>query len=130
MIQTSVMVKQFPRKLNRASCRRFLRDLKAELTESYRPQMIFTFGGVEQMTSEGVDLLLRCVTEIAQCDGELKLAEASPQTALVLELTQMSEVIESFDSVDEALASWDSIGNVQSGPVLEPVEVLAVPEAA
>jgi hypothetical protein len=42
----------------------------------------------------------------------------------------MSEVIESFDSVDEALASWDSIGNVQSGPVLEPVEVLAVPEAA
>lgn len=130
MIQTSVIVKQFPRKLNRASCRRFLRDLRTELAESYRPQMIFTFAGVEQMTSEGVDLLLRCVMEIAQRDGELKLAEASPQTALVLELTQMSEVIESFDSVDEALASWDGSGNVQSAPVLEPVEVLSVRDVA
>ena len=128
MIQTSVIVKQFPRNLNRASCRQFLRNLKTELTDSYRPQMIFTFAGVEQMTSEGVDLLLRCVAEIAHRDGELKVAEASPQAALVLELTQMSEVIESFDSVEEALGSCDGVGNVQL--VLESVEVSAGQDAA
>lgn len=113
MIQTSVVIKQFPKSETRGQCRRFLREFKAEFAEAYRPQLILDFSGVENITSHGIDLLLRCVMEIAERDGDLKLAGATDQTALVLELTQMSEVIESFDSVEEALASWD----VLSAPV-------------
>jgi anti-anti-sigma factor len=119
VIIKSVIIKQFPRELSAGSCRRFLRELKSELAEVYRPQMVFDFAGVDRMTAAGVDLLLRCVTEIAQCDGEVKLAAAGPQTSLVLELTQMSEVIESFDSVEEAVASWDLLHSHQ---VLAPVQ--------
>lgn len=104
--QKSVIIKEFPTHLDSAECRRFYRNFRKELAEFYRPQVIFDFSRVQHMTAQGVDLLVRCIDQIADRDGELKFAAASPQTQLVFELTQINVIAENYDSVDDALESW------------------------
>jgi hypothetical protein len=60
------------------------------------------------MTAQGVDLLVRCIDQIADRDGELKFAAATPQTELVLELTQISGIADHYETVEEAMESWTS----------------------
>ncbi len=104
----SIMVKQFPALLDTGECRRFFRELRSELAEAYRPQVVFDLSRTQHMTAQGVDLLVRCMDQIADRDGELKLAAALPQTQLVLELTQISSVAETYESVEDALESWNA----------------------
>ena len=124
--QNAVMVKEFPRLRDSAECRRFYREVRKELAECYRPQVVFDFSRVQHMTAQGVDLLVRCIDQIADRDGELKFAAASPQTQLVFELTQINAVAETYDSVEEALQSWSVPGH---SVVVRP-EVEAIPQAA
>ena len=124
--QKSVLIKEFPTLLDSSQCRRFYRELRRELAESYRPQLIFDFSRVQHMTAQGVDLLVRCIDQIADRDGELKFAAASPQTQTVLELTQISAVAESYDSIEDALGSWSDA--THSG-ILQ-VHAAAAPQAA
>jgi anti-anti-sigma regulatory factor len=65
------------------------------------------------MTAQGVDLLVRCIDQIANRDGELKFAAASPQTQLVFELTQITALAETYDSVEDALSSWSVSARAQ-----------------
>jgi len=104
--QQAVIVKEFPSQVNVAECRRFCRELRQELGDSYRPQVIFDLSRVQQMTAQGVDLLVRSIDQIADRDGELKFAAASPQTQLVLELTQISGLADSYESIEDAAESW------------------------
>lgn len=106
MQRKPVIVKEFPTLLDSAECRRFYREFRRELAECYRPQVIFDFSRVQHMTAQGVDLLVRCIDHIADRDGELKFAAASPQAQLVFELTQINAIAESYDSVEEAVESW------------------------
>ena len=106
MQQLSAAVKEFPDCLNVAACRAFLRDLQAFLSRSYRPQVIFDLSCVPHMNATGIDLLLQCILEVANRDGTLKLAAPAPQTALVLELTQLNDIVEIFNTVEEAMASF------------------------
>jgi anti-anti-sigma regulatory factor len=62
---------------------------------------------VDRLNAAGIDLLLSCITQVASHDGELKLAAASPETELILELTQVNGVVEVFQSVDGAVESFD-----------------------
>lgn len=101
-----VILKEFPDCRNQGACRAFLRDMEALLFHSYRPQIIFDLSHVEHMNAAGIDLLLKCVVEVADRDGYLKLAAPSPQAALILELTQLTGVVEIFDTVDAAMQSF------------------------
>jgi anti-anti-sigma regulatory factor len=124
--QKPVIVKEFPTLLDSAKCRRFYREVRRELAESYRPQVIFDFSRVLHMTAQGVDLLVRCIDQIADRDGELKFAAASPQTQLVFELTQINAVAETYDSVEDALESW----SVPAHSAVVRPEAVPVPQAA
>ena len=112
-----VIVKEFPSLLDLSECRRFSRELREELSDAYRPQVIFDLSRVQHMTAQGVDLLVRCIDQIADQDGELKFAAASPQTQLVLELTQISGLADSYESVEDATESWM---REAQGPTAEP----------
>ncbi|HYL12670.1 MAG TPA: STAS domain-containing protein [Terriglobales bacterium] len=122
--QPSVAVKKFPDCLNIGACRAFLRNLQVFLSQSYRPQIIFDLSAVPHMNAAGIDLLLQCVVEVANRDGTLKLAAPAPQTALVLELTQLNDVVEIFNTEEEALASF---GVHQ---ILQPLPPEPLPHAA
>ena len=98
------VVRRFPDCHNPTPCRTFLKELHSHLSDKYQPKMIFDLSGVQTMNALGIDLLLQCVVLVSECDGELRLACASPQTSLVLELTQLNQVVEVFPTVAEAVA--------------------------
>jgi anti-anti-sigma factor len=108
--QSLTPVKQFPDCHNVVACRAFYRDFCREIRDMYEPQFVFDMSGVQHLNAAGIDLLLKCVVEVANRDGELKLAGASPQIALILELTQMNELLEVRDNVDDALQSFGVVG--------------------
>jgi len=123
MIQNQLaIVKQFPAHLDAVEGRGFFRELRAELKDCYRPRVVFDLSRVEHMRAQGLDLMVRCIDEIADQDGELKFAAASPETELVLELTQISGVAESYDSVEDALESW-TLPTHKAALQLEPAAV-------
>ncbi len=99
-------IKQFPDCHDSVACRAFYRQFCREIRDIYQPEVIFDLSGVQHLNAAGIDLLLKCVVEIANRDGELKLAGASPQIALILELTQMNELLKVYDGVDDALHSF------------------------
>lgn len=105
-LETLPMVKQFPDCPSSVECRAFLRDLEEGLAQLDRPQVVFDLSRIQRLNAVGIDLLLKCVIAVANRDGELKLAAPSPETALVLELTQVDSVLPSFPTVDEAMASF------------------------
>jgi anti-anti-sigma factor len=113
----SVIVKEFPSLLDLSECRRFSRELQEQLSDAYRPHVVFDLSRVHHMTAQGVDLLVRCIDQIADRDGELKFAAASPQTQLVLELTQISGLAESYESIEDAADGWTG---ATRGPTAEP----------
>ena len=123
--QKSMIVKEFPTLLDSMEGRRFYRELRRELAELYRPQVVFDFSRVQHMTAQGVDLLVRCIDQIADRDGELKFAAASPQTQLVFELTQINAVAETYDSVEDAVESWSAPAGSPVRPEAEPVSQAA-----
>lgn len=123
--QKSMIVKEFPTLLDSMEGRRFYRELRRELAELYRPQVVFDFSRVQHMTAQGVDLLVRCIDQIADRDGELKFAAASPQTQLVFELTQINAVAETYDSVEDAVESWSAPAGSPVRPEAEPVSQVA-----
>jgi len=108
--QSLATVKQFPDCHNVVACRAFYRDFCREIRDMYQPQFVFDMSGVQHLNAAGIDLLLKCVVEIANRDGELKLAAASPQISLILELTQMNELLDVRENVEEALQSFGVFG--------------------
>jgi anti-anti-sigma factor len=95
----------FPNPSNQGACRAFVRELQVLLAQAYRPVVVLDLSSVQVMNVAGVDVLLKCMEEVAANDGELKLAAASPETGVVLRLTQITRIVEIFASVEEALAS-------------------------
>jgi anti-anti-sigma regulatory factor len=104
MTKTSAMiVKRLPSPRDQVARRLFLREIKRFVVNSYRPRLIVDLSAVEQISPESVDLLLECVCHTERGDGEVSVAAASPQTDVILEITQASSVLNIFSSVLEAV---------------------------
>ena len=108
MFQSSPILITFPDCATPAACRSFLREFETLLSQSYRPQIVFDMSRISQLNAAGIDLMLKCIMRTTSHDGELKLAAASAETDLILELTQLNDVVEVFASVEGALESFDS----------------------
>ena len=107
MFQSSAILIMFPGCPSPGEGRVFVREFENLLSQRYRAQIVFDMSGVVQLDAAGIDLLLTCITRVASHDGELKLAAASAETDLILELTQLNGVVEVFESVEAALESFD-----------------------
>ena len=107
MFQESLAtVQQFPDCRDVHACRAFYRNFSRSIVDIYQPQIVFDMSGVQHLNAAGIDLLLNCVVKIADSDGEVKIAGASPGIALILELTQLNEVLDVYDAVEAALQSF------------------------
>jgi len=81
----------------------FLYEVKEIIGQSYRPRLIVDLTSCATIKAETIDLLLECVEEVEHADGRVSVA-ASPETAVVLELTQLTSVLDLFGSVSEAMS--------------------------
>lgn len=97
-----VVVKQFPDGRGKRQRREFLAEIKQLARESYRPQLILDLPS-HKITSETLDLLLSCAEQMERSEGRVSVAGASPEAAVILELTQLTSVVNVFPSVSEAV---------------------------
>lgn len=100
-----VVVKRMPERMNQREARKFLQDVQPFLNAD-RPQLVFDLSQVKQLDAAGVEMLLRCVSEVMKRDGDLKLASLSPQAAMVLELTRTDRLFEIYENSTEAARSF------------------------
>lgn len=100
-----VVVKRMPERVVQREVRKFFDDVQPFLT-SDRPQLVFDLSQVKQLDAAGVEMLLRCVSEVMKRDGDLKLASVSPQAAVVLELTRTDRLFEIYNSSTDAARSF------------------------
>ncbi|MGA9815247.1 MAG: STAS domain-containing protein [Terriglobales bacterium] len=100
-----VAVKQLPLQLKSTQVREFLHDVTPILT-GHRPCVVFDFSQVTEIDSAGVDMLLHCMEQAMKQNGDLKLAAISPASAVVLELTRVDRLFETFATVSEAVDSF------------------------
>lgn len=96
-----VVVKQLPDGGAKRQRREFLAEIKQLARESYRPQLIVDLPS-HKLTSETLDLLLSCAEQIEKSEGRVSVAGASSEAAVILELTQLTSVVNVFPSVSEA----------------------------
>ncbi|HKE32211.1 MAG TPA: STAS domain-containing protein [Candidatus Angelobacter sp.] len=100
-----VVVKRMPERLNARTAREFLREVQPLLTKD-RPQIVFDLSQVKQLDASGVEMLLRCMSEVHKRDGDIKLATLSAQAAVVLELTRTERLFEIYETSTDAVRSF------------------------
>jgi hypothetical protein len=98
----TVVVKQLPDGRARRQQREFLAEVKRLARESYRPQLIVDLPS-QGLRPETLDLLLTCVEQVEKSEGRVSVAGATPEAAAILELTQLTSVVNVFPSVSEAV---------------------------
>ena len=62
--------------------------------------------GVRHMNSSGLGMLIGALTTARNTGGDLRLTGASERVQMLLEVTQLDGVFQSFDSADAAVASF------------------------
>ncbi len=100
-----VVVKRIPERMGLKQARTFFREVWP-LLRSDRPQLVFDMSAVRHMDTGGVDVLLQCMREVMEHDGDLKLAAPSPQAAIVLDLTRTGRLFEIYENTAEAVKSF------------------------
>lgn len=102
-----VVVKRVPERLNLRQARQFHAEVRP-FFKSDRPQIVFDLSSVRQLDAAGVEMLLKCMKEAANRDGDLKLASLSPHAAVVLELTRTDRLFEIYETATDAVKSFSS----------------------
>ena len=85
------------------------RELVASLREQVTggsPRLVGNLAGVDYTSSAGLRALLETVKESRQHGGDLRLASVQPEVLRVLELSGFTSILQVFDDVDAAVASF------------------------
>jgi anti-anti-sigma factor len=70
------------------------------------PRLVGNLAGVDYTSSAGLRALLETVKESRQHGGDLRLASVRPEVLRVLELSGFTSILQVFDDVDAAVASF------------------------
>ena len=103
-----VVVMQAPEQLVRRKTGDFVQELSGFI-ESSRPRIVLDCSLMRSIDSAGVQALLHCLEETLKRDGDLKLASLSAEAEVILELTRVARIFETFSTSDEAVRSFDAI---------------------
>jgi anti-anti-sigma regulatory factor len=98
-----IVVKHLPERQTKLHRGLFLDEVKDLVGQSYRPRLIVDLGTCSQINAETIDLLLECVEEVEHADGRVSVAVPNAETAVILELTQLTSVLDTFPSVLDAM---------------------------
>jgi len=101
------LIKKLPRRFVREHAVRFHCKVQ-QLLNSDRPQIVFDLSKTRHMDLKGADVLLQCLREAVKCDGEVKLAGLTPLVSIVLELTRIGQLFETYESTTSAAKSFSS----------------------
>jgi anti-sigma B factor antagonist len=77
-----------------------------ELIDEGKKKVVVDLGGVSWMNSSGLGILIGGLTTMRNAGGDLKLAVTTEKVKNLLMVTKLITIFESFDSVQEAIASY------------------------
>jgi hypothetical protein len=97
-----VIVKQIPERQGKLHRGLFLDEIKHLVGNSYRPRLVIDLPAGRTLKTETIDLLLECVEELEHVDGRVSVVVAEPESAVLLELTRLTSVLDLFPSIAEA----------------------------
>src|SRR5690348_16816958 len=103
-----IVVIQVPEHLSVGTVQVFRNELEP-LLEANRPRVVLDCSQVRSIDSAGVETLLHSLEEALKRDGDLKLAALSPECEVMLELTRVARVFETFETCDDAVRSFNAI---------------------
>lgn len=83
-----------------------LHDMLHEFIDQNKKKVVIDLSKVDWMNSTGLGILISGLTTLRNNGGELKLANVTDKIQSLLTITKLITVFESFDSVDEAVASF------------------------
>ncbi len=103
-----VVVMQVPEQLNLGQTPSFMQEL-APLLECHRPRVVLDCSQVRYIDGAGIEMLLHSLEEAMKRDGDLKLADISPESKVILELMRVDRVFEIFQTTEEAVRSFNAV---------------------
>ena len=80
-----------------------LRSLLTDTVKGGRRRVVVDLSATEFMDSSGLGALIAGLKTARQAGGDLRIAQVTPQVAMVLQLTNLDRVLRSYDSVEAAL---------------------------
>lgn len=83
-----------------------LHDQLHEFIKQGKRKVIIDLGKVDWMNSTGLGILISALSTLKSNQGELKLANVTDKIQSLLTITKLVTVFESYDSVDQAAASF------------------------
>ena len=84
-----------------------LHDTLRELKESGKKNVVIDLSGVRFMNSSGLGMLIAGMTTMRNAGGDLRLANATDRIRSLLVIAKLLSVFKNFESVDEAVQSYD-----------------------
>lgn len=84
-----------------------LHDKLYEYIEKDQKKVVIDLSQVDWMNSTGLGILISGFTTLRNNDGVLKLARVTDKIQSLLTITKLVSVFEAYDSVDDALASFN-----------------------
>ncbi|KAA3635209.1 MAG: anti-sigma factor antagonist [Calditrichaeota bacterium] len=84
-----------------------LHDKLYEFIEQDKKKFVVDLKDVEWMNSTGLGIIISGFTTLRNSDGKLKLANVTEKIQSLLVITKLQGVFEAFDSVDEAIQSFN-----------------------
>lgn len=79
-----------------------------DLIEQDKVKVVVDMGKVKWFSSTGLGALLASATSLRNAGGDLKIARATRKIESVFYMMELTSVFESFDLVDNAVASYSS----------------------
>ena len=84
-----------------------LREAVSEALEAGARNILVDLGEVTTIDSSGIGELVSAYTTVTNRGGKLKLVNLPPKVTDILQITQLISVFEVFETVDEALATFE-----------------------
>ena len=101
-----VLVEQIPEKLDLKRGRHFFRDMVSGMDRE-RPCIVLDCSRVLEMDKSALHFLLCSLEGALKCNGDVRLAGVRPHAMLALELAGIDSLFRIFDTVEEAVRSFE-----------------------
>lgn len=84
-----------------------LHDTLHDLKENGKKNVVIDLSKTKFMNSSGLGMLISGMTTMRNAGGDLRLANVADRIQSLLVITKLITVFKHFDSVDEAVSSYD-----------------------
>ncbi|MCK4271446.1 STAS domain-containing protein [bacterium] len=83
-----------------------VRERLHQLIDDGKKKVVVDLSGVSWMNSSGLGILIGGLTTMRNSGGDLKLANTTEKVQNLLMVTKLISIFESYDTVDDAVASY------------------------